>query len=93
MVHNRDSNKLIAATALLPEYCGLSIDFHSCREMAEALLGLPCVSGLSGMITFLRADNVREILSLAPRERLLVETDTHYLAPISFRGIPAARPT
>lgn len=91
VVHNRDSNELMTATALLPEYRDLSIDFHSFaggREMAAAVLGRPCVFGLSGMITFPKADNVREILPLVPRERLLVETDTPYLAPIPYRGKP-----
>ena len=89
VVHNRDSNELMAATALLPEYRELVIDFHSFAggaEMAGRLLGRPSYFGLSGMITFPKADNVREILPLVPRERLLVETDTPYLAPIPYRG-------
>lgn len=89
VVHNRDSNELMLETALLPAYAELAIDFHSYaggREMAAALLGTRAVFGLSGMITFPKADNVREILPLVPQERLLVETDTPYLAPIPHRG-------
>ena len=89
VVHNRDSNELMLETALLPAYAELAIDFHSYaggREMAAALLGTRAVFGLSGMITFPKADNVREILPLLPKERLLVETDTPYLAPIPHRG-------
>lgn len=91
VVHNRDSNELMLETALLPEYRDLVADFHSFaggREMAGQLLGRPSYFGLSGMITFPKADNVREILPLVPRDRLLVETDTPYLAPIPFRGKP-----
>lgn len=91
VVHNRDSNELMLETALLPEYRGLAIDFHSFaggREMAERLLGRPSFFGLSGMITFPKADNVREVLPIVPRDRLLVETDTPYLAPIPYRGKP-----
>lgn len=92
VVHNRDSNELMTETALMPEYADLPIDFHSFaggREMAEKLLGRRfSVFGLSGMITFPKADNVREILPLTPPERLLVETDTPYLAPIPYRGKP-----
>lgn len=91
VVHNRDSNELMLETALLPEYRELVADFHSFaggREMAGRLLGRPSYFGLSGMITFPKADNVREILPLVPRDRLLVETDTPYLAPIPFRGKP-----
>ena len=43
---------------------------------------------MSGMITFPRADNVREVLPETPRERLFVETDTPYLAPVPYRGKP-----
>lgn len=91
VVHNRDSNQLMLETALLPEYRDLAIDFHSFaggREMALGLLGRPSYFGLSGMITFPKADNVREVLPVVPRERLLVETDTPYLAPIPYRGKP-----
>lgn len=99
VVHNRDSNELMTATALLPEYRDLVIDFHSFaggREMAESLFarspgesgGETTYFGLSGMITFPKADNVREVLPSVPRERLLVETDTPYLAPIPYRGKP-----
>lgn len=38
------------------------------------------------MVTFPKADNVREVLPLIPRDRLLVETDTPYLAPVPYRG-------
>lgn len=91
VVHNRDSNALMIETALLPEYRDLPIDFHSFaggKEMAERLLDRPCCFGLSGMITFPKADNVREILPLVTSDLLLVETDTPYLAPIPFRGKP-----
>jgi TatD DNase family protein len=91
IVHNRDSNQLMLETALLPEYRDLVADFHSFAggaEMAQALLGRPSYFGLSGMITFPKADNVREILPLVPKGRLLVETDTPYLAPIPYRGKP-----
>ena len=38
------------------------------------------------MVTFNRADNVREVLPRVPVDRLLVETDTPYLAPVPYRG-------
>ena len=55
---------------------------------ARAALARDFAFGFSGMITFARADNVREVLPLVPRERLLVETDTPYLAPVPHRGKP-----
>ena len=44
--------------------------------------------GISGMVTFPAADNVREVLDFVPAERLLMETDTPYLAPVPYRGKP-----
>lgn len=91
IVHNRDSNERMLALYAEPEFAKLEVDFHSFaggREMAQALLPRGCVFGMSGMVTFPKADNVREVLPDLPRERLLVETDTPYLAPIPHRGKP-----
>jgi TatD DNase family protein len=38
------------------------------------------------MVTFKRAENIREIARLVPSDRLLLETDSPYLAPIPYRG-------
>jgi TatD DNase family protein len=56
--------------------------------MAEELVDRGHYLGLSGMITFPKADNVREVIPGLPPERFLVETDTPYLAPIPYRGKP-----
>ena len=91
IVHNRDSNAEMLAALRAPELAGLAGDFHSFAgglEMARELLGREFYLGLSGMVTFRRADNVREVLRIAPPERLLVETDTPYLAPVPYRGRP-----
>ncbi|MGE0639221.1 MAG: TatD family hydrolase [Thermoanaerobaculia bacterium] len=91
IVHNRDSNERMLALYREPEFAELRADFHSFAGglgMARELLERECVFGMSGMITFARADNVREVLPVVPRERLLVETDTPYLAPVPHRGQP-----
>jgi len=56
--------------------------------MAEELIARGFYLGLSGMITFPKADNVREVIPILPRDRCLVETDTPYLAPVPHRGKP-----
>ena len=38
------------------------------------------------MVTFRRAENVREILRALPEDRILLETDSPYLAPVPYRG-------
>ncbi len=89
VVHNRDSNQAMLEQLLLPEFEELQADFHSFAggiEMGRELIELDCYLGFTGMITFKRADNVREVIPEVPHDRMLVETDTPYLAPVPFRG-------
>ena len=91
VVHNRDSNAEMLEVVRRPELADLQADFHSFAgglEMASELLAHGFYLGLSGMVTFRKADNVREVLEVAPPDRLLVETDTPYLAPVPYRGKP-----
>lgn len=92
VVHNRDSNEEMLEVTRRPEFAALKADFHSYAgglEMARELLTHEnFYLGISGMVTFKRADNVREVLPITPHERLLVETDTPYLAPVPYRGKP-----
>lgn len=91
VVHNRDSNDEMLKIVRLPEYEALQADFHSFAgglDMARELLEHDFYLGMSGMVTFKQADNVREVLDITPPERLLVETDSPYLAPVPYRGKP-----
>ena len=40
----------------------------------------------NGMSTFKKSDNVREALAITPPDRILLETDSPYLAPVPYRG-------
>jgi len=53
---------------------------------ARAYLDLGCYLSLSGILTFRTAEPIREAVVAAPADRLLVETDCPYLAPIPERG-------
>ncbi len=53
-----------------------------CRE----LLDLGFYISISGIVTFKKAENVRESARYVPDDRLLIETDSPYLAPIPYRG-------
>lgn len=91
VVHNRESDQAMLEVVRRSEFDPLRADFHSFAagaRMAAELLERGFYLGLSGMITFPRADNVREVIPIAPPERLLVETDTPYLAPVPYRGKP-----
>lgn len=91
VVHNRDSNEEMLAVVREEGFRFLKADFHSFaggREMAREVIDRGHYLGLSGMITFPKADNVREVIPILPPDRCLVETDTPYLAPIPYRGKP-----
>ena len=60
--------------------------FAGTPAWAEKFLVLGGYCGFTGMITFRRADNVREALRIVPDDRLLIETDSPYLAPVPHRG-------
>ncbi len=89
IVHNRESNVEMRAAVKDPAFDGLSGVLHSYAggpKLAQAALERGFYLGISGMVTFPKADNVREVLSATPPGRLLVETDTPYLAPVPHRG-------
>ena len=54
----------------------------------RALLDLGFYISISGIVTFRAADNVRESALVVPDDRLLIETDSPFLAPVPMRGNP-----
>ena len=55
-------------------------------DMARAALDLGYYISLSGIVTFRNASQLREVARQVPADRLLVETDSPYLAPVPYRG-------
>lgn len=55
-------------------------------EYLKRFLDLGGYAGVTGMVTFRAAENIRSNLTLIPADRLLIETDSPYLAPVPFRG-------
>jgi TatD DNase family protein len=60
--------------------------FTGTPAMAEQVLALGFYIGFTGIVSFPKADNVRAALCVVPLERLLIETDSPYLAPPPHRG-------
>jgi TatD DNase family protein len=60
--------------------------FSSGRGLAEAALALGFYISISGIVTFKNAEDLRAIVRDVPLDRLLVETDSPYLAPVPYRG-------
>ena len=60
--------------------------FTGNREMARRAIEVGFHISLAGIVTFPRAQELREVARLVPLDRLLIETDSPYLAPVPFRG-------
>lgn len=60
--------------------------FTESREVAEAALDLGFYISFSGIVTFKNAKALKEVARYVPLERMLIETDAPYLAPVPHRG-------
>jgi TatD DNase family protein len=90
-IHARDADHDIAAILADERARGGDFDFllhcfSSSRALAEAAVGMGGFISFSGILTFPRSNELREIARDVPLDRLLVETDAPYLAPVPFRG-------
>jgi len=68
------------------EVGGIMHCFTESWSVAEAALDLGFHISLSGIVTFQKALTVRDVALRVPLDRLLIETDSPYLAPVPFRG-------
>ncbi len=90
-IHARDADDDIAGIlederATGGDFAFLLHCFSSGRALAERAVALGGYVSLSGILTFPRSTELRAIARDLPAERLLVETDAPYLAPVPFRG-------
>ena len=65
---------------------GVLHSFSGTWEMAEECINMGFMVSFSGMLTFPKAQNIRDVAKRMPLERLLIETDSPFLAPIPYRG-------
>ncbi|MCX6784489.1 MAG: TatD family hydrolase [Candidatus Komeilibacteria bacterium] len=65
---------------------GVAHCFAGTVAEAKQFLDLGFYLGFTGIITFPKGDNVREIAQMCPRDRMLIETDAPFLAPQAYRG-------
>jgi len=90
IVHTREAED--DTIAILQEemgkgaFTGLIHCFTGTQRLAEAALALGLYISASGIATFKKSGALRDVLKTVPLERLLVETDAPYLAPMPFRG-------
>jgi TatD DNase family protein len=90
IVHTRDADDetgaILAEEMAAGPFTGLLHCFSSGRALAERAVGLGLYISLSGIMTFKKSDALRAIAAGVPADRLLVETDAPYLAPVPMRG-------
>ena len=92
VIHDRDAHQdvlTILDEEGAPERVVLHC-FSGDAEFARASLDRGCYLSFAGTVTFKNAVSLREALRIAPRDRILVETDAPYLAPMPYRGRPNA---
>ncbi|MFI8735668.1 TatD family hydrolase [Ectopseudomonas toyotomiensis] len=90
IVHTREARAdtlALLREAALPQ-AGVLHCFTEDWEMAKAALDIGFYISLSGIVTFRNAEALREVARQVPADRLLVETDSPYLAPVPHRGKP-----
>lgn len=60
--------------------------FTETAQVAQAALDLGFYISFSGILTFKSAQDLRDVAAFVPLERMLIETDSPYLAPVPYRG-------
>ena len=90
IVHTRnaelDTISTLKSFSKKKEVKGLIHCFTSTKKMAEAALDIGFYISISGVITFKNAKDLVDVVRYIPSDRLLVETDSPYLAPVPNRG-------
>ena len=89
IIHSRDADEM-TCRILEEEFSdgpgGVLHCFASGLSMAERCLRLGFCVSFGGILTFHKAGELRETARLIPRDKVLIETDSPYLAPVPFRG-------
>lgn len=90
VIHSReadeDTKAILANFTRKLQNKGVIHSFTSGIKLAEYCLSEDFMLGFNGIVTFNKAENVREVLHLTPLEQLVVETDSPYLTPVPYRG-------
>lgn len=89
IIHCRNSAEDVVRTLQqhsAAECSGVMHCFAEDKRTAEAALELGFYISFSGILTFNSAKELREVAKIIPMDKLLVETDSPYLAPVPYRG-------
>lgn len=90
IVHTRDAEEdtydIMRQEGAGTSLCGVMHCFSSSQKLAEQALGLGFYISFSGIVTFPKAQELRDTAKIVPLDRILVETDAPFLAPVPYRG-------
>jgi TatD DNase family protein len=92
IVHTRDAEEdtydILAEEMGKGRYPALIHCFTASREFADKVLALGLYVSISGIVTFKNARELQDAAKAIPADRLLIETDSPFLAPVPHRGRP-----
>ena len=92
IVHTRDAEadtyEILAEEMAKGDYPALIHCFTASRDFADKVLALGLYVSISGIVTFKNARELQDVAKGIPRDRLLIETDSPFLAPVPHRGRP-----
>jgi len=90
IIHTRDADddtaRILEEEMAKGAFPGLVHCFSSGRALGEKAVDLGLYISLSGILTFKKSDELRDIAKDVPLDKLLVETDSPFLAPVPHRG-------
>jgi len=88
IIHTRDADE--DTISIVKKYFGKTKFLIHCftgnLDFAKNLLDLECLISFSGIITFKKSTDLRNVVKYVPMEKMLIETDSPYLSPDPLRG-------
>jgi TatD DNase family protein len=91
IIHTREAKEAtleVLQSSKLSKKPGVIHCFTEDLDMAEAFIELGFYISFSGIVTFKNAEKIQHAMRNIPLDRILIETDSPYLAPVPFRGKP-----
>ncbi|MAS93225.1 MAG: hypothetical protein CMO55_08520 [Verrucomicrobiales bacterium] len=87
VIHQRNSaDDVTAILRQFPDVTAVLHCFSGSTKEAETALEMGHFLSFTGILTFPKAEEVREVAAMVPLDRIMIETDCPYLAPVPYRG-------
>jgi TatD DNase family protein len=86
VIHTREAESETIEILKSADCRGVFHCFSGSKDLAQRALELGFMISFSGIVTFKKAEELRTIAREVPLDRLLIETDCPYLAPVPYRG-------